>query len=61
MAGNFSESTSGSGPTEMLNSWNWPGLIWPPDQMISDTASVIVLPSSSVTGVANGVLFTSAV
>ena len=44
-------SVSGSGPSDSSNSWNSSGAITPPSQVIRATASVICLPSSSVTGV----------
>ena len=49
-------STSGSGPSETSNSWNWPGLISAPAvavQVIFVMASVISSPSSVLMGVAS--------
>src|SRR6185312_2001063 len=42
----------GSGPIETSNSWNWPGAIVPPLQVIVETAFVIS-PSSDLSGVAS--------
>src|SRR3569833_152939 len=48
----------GSGPSEMANCWNRPGAIFPPDQVIWVTASVIS-PSSVLIGRSSRPLATS--
>ena len=53
---NTSVSVSvGSGPSEASNSWNWPGSIFPPVQVIFVTA-LLISPSSVFTGVGSFVL-----
>ena len=56
----MSVSPSGIGPTEISKSWYCPGPIEPPLQVMVDTASVTV-PSSVVSGVVSGFVWTSAV
>ena len=50
----------GSGSADTEKSWNWPGAIFPPDQMTSETAWVN-LPSSVVTGLAKVIVLTEMV